>query len=131
MKLSVKRVGIALLLAAGIYGAGLGAGVLLYATGAIATGATHNDCEDFREVLAPQYGGDEEDVPQSAIKTLAQECLASHELSEREAFRTEYLGWTAWPALVVAAIYLLWPSWARILDRQEESELRAGESLPH
>jgi hypothetical protein len=123
---------IALLIVGGLYAMGLGVGSLLYATGAIATGATHNDCENFREELAPLYGGDEEDVPQSAIKALAEECLAGHELTEEEAFREEYLVWSAWPAVICAVIYLAWPSWRRILHNQERAEALAGEpTAPH
>ncbi len=119
----MKRIGIAVLIAGLIYGVALGAGALLYATGAIATGATSNNCANFKQTLAPQYGGNEEDVPQSAIKALAQECLAGHELTKREAFRTEYLTWAAWPAVVCAMIFLVWPRWAAILHRQEQAEL--------
>lgn len=115
----MRRVGLALLIAAALYGIGLGAGSLLYATGAIATGATHNDCDKFREELAPRYGGDEEKVPQSAIKALASECLAAHELTKGEAFRKEYLIWSVWPAGICAVIFLLWPRWAAALGRQE------------
>lgn len=120
---NVKRLGVAVVIAACIYGIALGVGSLLYATGAIATGATHNDCANFKEQLAPQYGGDEEDVPQSAIKALAQDCLAGHELTEREAFRTEYLMWAAWPAVVCAMIFLAWPAWSCALHRQDQAEL--------
>jgi hypothetical protein len=118
----LKRIGIAFAIAVFIYGMAVGAGSLLYATGAIATGATHNDCENFADELAPQYGGNAEDVPQSAIKALAEECLAGHELTKEEAFKTEYLVWAAWPAVVCAMIYLAWPRWSRILHRQEQSE---------
>ena len=86
----MKRIVIAAGIAALIYGIALGAGSLLYATGAIATGATHNDCANFKETLAPQYGNDEEKVPQSAIKALAKQCLAGHELTEKDAFRSAY-----------------------------------------
>lgn len=133
----MKRLLIALVIAGGIYGVGLGIGSLLYATGAIATGATHNDCEDFRKEIAdnPQMFGlapgiDEEDVPQSAIKALAQECLAGHVLTEEEAFREEYLIWSAWPAIICAAIFLAWPFWARILHNQERAETAAVEATP-
>jgi hypothetical protein len=122
----LKRWLIALGIAGGLYGIALGVGSLLYATGAIATGATHNDCENFRERLAPSFGGDEEDVPQSAIKKLAEECLRDHELTEEEAFREEYLGWAAWPAVICAAVFLAWPFWSRILHNQEQVEV-AGE----
>jgi hypothetical protein len=127
----IQRVLIALAIAGVIYGVALGIGSMLFATGAIATGATHNDCEDFRERLAPQYGGDEEDVPQSAIKQLAEECLAGHELTEEEAFREEYLFWPAWPAVICAVIFLLWPAWSRILHNQEVAEGLAGEGPAH
>lgn len=118
----MKRILIALAIAIGIYGVAVGAGSLLYATGVIATGATHNDCADFKKTLAPSYGGKEEDVPQAAIKAEAERCLAGHELTEEHAFRTEYLYWGAWPALVCAAIFLAWPVWARILSNQEDAE---------
>lgn len=117
-------------IAAALYGVGIGIGSLLFATGVIATGATHNDCENFREELAPLYGGDEEDVPQSAIKQLAEECLAGHELTEEEAFREEYVIWSAWPAAICALIFLAWPSWARILHNQERAENMVGETPP-
>jgi hypothetical protein len=117
-----RRLLIAFVIAGVIYGAALGVGSLLYATGAIATGATHNDCENFREELAPLYGGDEEDVPQSAIKELAEECLAGHELTEEQAFREEYLFWPAWPAAICAVIFLAWPVWARMLHNQETAD---------
>ena len=124
----MKRIGIALAIAVFIYGVALGAGSLLYASGVIATGATHNDCENFKEELAPQYGGNAKDVPQSAIKARAEECLAGHELTKGEAFKTEYLMWAAWPAVVCAMIYLAWPRWSRILHRQEQSELAEAAS---
>jgi hypothetical protein len=126
--MSMTRIAIALGIAALIYGVALGAGSLLYASGAIATGATHNDCANFKATLAPQYGGDEEKVPQSAIKALAKECLAGHELSTWEALRSEYLVWSIWPAAVCAVIFLLWPAWARVLHRQEEADLAAEAS---
>jgi hypothetical protein len=113
------RVGIAVAIAAAIYFAGLGAGSLLYATGAIATGATHNDCANFQRTLAPQYGGHEGDVPQSAIKAEAERCLAQHTLTAGEAFRSEYLLWPAWPAAICAIVFLAWPHWARVLRNQD------------
>jgi hypothetical protein len=125
----MRRILIALAIAGVIYGLGLGAGSLLYFSGAIATGATHNDCEDFRKTLAPQYGGDEHDVPQSAIKAEAERCLAGHELTEEEAFREEYLIWPVWPAAICAVIFLLWPAWARILHNQEMAD-EDGEIAP-
>jgi hypothetical protein len=119
----LKRFGIAVAIALCIYGIALSVGTLLYATGTIATGATHNNCENFKEQLAPQYGGNEEDVPQSAVKALAEECLAGHELTEEEAYKTEYVTWGAWPAVICAVIFLAWPAWARALHRQEQAEL--------
>jgi hypothetical protein len=126
----MKRLGIALAIAAVLYGAGLGVGSLLYATGVIATGATHNDCEGFREQIAERRGIDEEDVEQSEIKALAESCLAGHELTEEEAFREEYLFWPAWPAAICAVIFLAWPVWGRILHNQEDAEIAAGEAVP-
>jgi hypothetical protein len=122
-----RRLAIAAGLALAIYGIALGAGALLYASGAIATGPTHNDCEGIRKALAVELGVDEHDVPQRAIRDRTAACLAAHELTEREAFRTEYLTWAAWPAAVVAVIYLLWPAWARALERQERALLRTRE----
>jgi hypothetical protein len=127
----MKRVGIALAIAAALYGIGLGVGSLLYATGVIATGATHNDCEGFREQIAKGPPAiDEEDVKQSDIKALAESCLAGHKLTEEEAFREEYLIWSAWPAAICAVIFLAWPMWGRILHNQEEAEIAAGEAVP-
>jgi len=115
----MRRVLIAIAIAGAIYAIGAGTGLLLYATGAIATGATHNDCEDFRKTIADERGIDEEDVPQSAIKALAEECLAGHTLEEEDALREEFLLGAAWPAGIVAVIYLAWPRWSAILHRQE------------
>ncbi len=118
----MKRIGIAIAIVAAIYGVSLGAGSLLYATDTIGTGATHNDCEDFRKTIADEKGIDEEDVEQRDIKALAAECLKGHELTAREAFRSEYLFWSAWPAVICAAVFLAWPAWARILRNQEEGD---------
>lgn len=118
----LQRLMVAVLIAAGIYGISVGVGSLLYATGTIATGATHNNCDDFRKDLAEEQGIDEEDVRQSDIKRLAETCLASHELTENEAYRTEYLIWAAWPAVICALIFLAWPFWARILHNQEVAD---------
>lgn len=118
----MKRIGIALAIALGIYAAAVGAGSALYASGLIATGATHNDCSGFKKEIAEARGIDEKDVPQSEIKAATQACLDEHELTEGHAFRTEYLFWGAWPAVVCAAIFLAWPVWARILRNQEEAE---------
>lgn len=117
----MRRMGIAVAIAVVIYGAALGAGTALYATGAIATGATHNDCAGFRAQIARERGIDEQDVPQSEIKAATAACLAGHTLTKREAFRSEYLLWSAWPAAICAAIFLAWPVWAGILERQEQA----------
>ena len=118
----MKRIGIALALAVGIYGLAVGAGALLYATGAIATGATHNDCVGIKEKLATQLGIAEEDVPQAEISRATSACLDTHELTKSEAFRSEYLFWAAWPGLVCAVVFLAWPVWARTLHNQEVAE---------
>ena len=118
----MKRVAVALAIAAGIYGLALGVGSALYATGAIATGATHNDCADYKKELAEARGVDEEDVPQRDIERETEACLREHELTEEEAYRTEFLFWSAWPAVITAAIFLAWPWWANILLRQEEAD---------
>jgi len=115
----MKRIALALGIGAVIYGLALGAGSVLYATGAIATGATHNDCADFRSEIAKERGIGDDEVPQSEIKARTQACLASHELSDRHAFRSEYLFWSIWPAVICAAVFLMWPLWARALERQE------------
>jgi len=120
--MGMKRAGIAFVIAAVIYGVALGAGSLLYATGAIATGATHNDCADFKRAIASERGIDVEDVPQDDVRARTQACLDSHELTAREAFRSEYLLWSAWPAAVCAGVFLAWPVWARILRNQERAE---------
>ena len=99
----MKRLGIALAIAAAIYGVAIGAGALLYATGAIATGATHNDCVGIKQKLATQLGIAEEDVPQAEISRATSACLDTHELTKGEAFRSEYLFWAAWPGFVCAA----------------------------
>ena len=100
-----------MVIAAVIYGLALGAGSLLYATGAIATGATHNDCENFKEELAPQYGATKRTYPRVPSSRSPRSASPGHELTEREAFRTEYLMWAAWPAVVCAMIFLAWPRW--------------------
>jgi len=118
----MRRLLIAFGIAGAIYGGAVAAGVLLYATGAIATGATHNDCADFKAQIARERAIDEQDVPQHEIQERTQACLAEHELTERHAFREEFLIWSAWPAAVSAAVFLLWPGWARVLHRQEQAE---------
>lgn len=121
----MKRVGVALGIAAAIYAIALGAGSLLYVTGAIATGATHNDCADFKHVIAQERGISDEDVPQSEIKQRTQACLDTHTLTKGEAFRSEYLLWSAWPAVISALVFLGWPRWARLLERQDQADLAA------
>ncbi len=116
---SLRRIGIAVAIAAVIYGLALGAGSVLYATGAIATGATHNDCDDFKRAIAKERGIDAQDVPQQDIKVATQACLDSHELTAGDAFRSEYLLWAAWPGIICAAVFLAWPLWARMLHNQE------------
>jgi len=121
-----KRIAIALAIAAAIYGAALGAGTLLYTTGVIATGATHNDCPNYREEIARERDIDEEDVPDELVKDETIACLEEHELTEREAFRSEYLFWSVWPGIICAVIFLLWPTWTRILLNQDEAEAAEG-----
>jgi hypothetical protein len=121
---SLKRIGIAVLIAAAIYGVALGIGSLLYASGTIATGATHNDCAEYRKEIAEERGIDEEDVPQEEIKNRTAACLETHELTEKEAFRSEYLFWSVWPGVICGIVFLFWPVWTRILIRQEEHEER-------
>ncbi len=115
----MRRIGIAVVIAVAIYAVAIGVGSLLYATGAIATGATHNDCVDIKQNLAVRLGIDEEDVPQSEIARETQACLDTHELTAGDAFRTEYLFWSAWPGAICALIFLAWPIWARTLHNQE------------
>lgn len=126
-----RRLAIAVLIAGVIYGLAVGIGSGLYATGNIATGATHNTCSDYRTQIAEARGIDEEDVPQSEIKRLTEECLATHELTEEEAFRTEYLFWSIWPGVISALVFLVWPAWSRILFNQEShDEAGGGHSTP-
>lgn len=114
-----------LLIAAGlfvaIYALGFGMGLTLYATGNIGTGPLHTECEGFAETVAEEQGIPEEDVEQEDIKELAIACHEAEkaEITEREAFRAEYLFWPLWPAAIVAAMSLLWPWWTGILRRQE------------
>ncbi len=117
----MKRAAIALAIALAIYGVAAGAGSLLYATGAIATGATHNDCD--RAAVARTLGKAEHDVTQQELKTETRKCLNEHALTKWEALRSEYLFWSAWPAVICAVIFLAWPAWARILHNQEQAEL--------
>jgi hypothetical protein len=127
----MTRVLIALGIAVVIYGVGVGVGSVLYATGTIATGATHNDCANYRKEIARERGISEHDVPQSEIRQRTADCLAGHELTEREAFRKEYLVWPLWPAIICAIVFLLWPVWARILHNQELAEGLAEPAAQH
>ena len=118
----VKRLGIAVLIAFSIYGAMAGLGAVLYATDNIATGATHNDCGNLkREIADRDYDGDLEEVPQEQLKQESITCLESHELTPEEAFE-EYWLWSIWPALISGGVFLLWPVWAKILERQEAAD---------
>lgn len=119
----MKRIASAAAIALAIYGLAAGAGSLLYATGAIATGATHNNCPGFKQEIAKARGIAEKDVPRKEIKDATQACLDEHVLTKGHAFRSEYLFWSAWPAVLCAAIFLAWPVWARILHNQEQAEL--------
>jgi hypothetical protein len=116
---TLKRIGTAIVIAAGIYALAVGAGSVLYATGNMPTGATHNDCSGYRKEIAEEQRIPEEDVPQSEIKSRTEACLATHELTEEEAFRTEYLFWSIWPGIICAAVFLIWPVWTRVLLNQE------------
>jgi hypothetical protein len=128
---SLKRIALAILIAAGIYGIALGVGSLLYATGNMPTGATHNDCSGYRKEIAEEQGIAEEDVPQSEIKARTEACLATHEQTDEEAFKSEYLFWSIWPGVICAAIFLIWPVWTRILLNQEAYDEREGREGRH
>jgi hypothetical protein len=121
----MKRIALALAIALGIYGVAVGAGSLLYATGAIATGATYNNCD--RAVIARTLGKAQDDLTQQELKTETARCLEGHTLTKREAFRSEYLFWSAWPAVICAVVFLAWPMWTHILRNQEDAE-RAAEA---
>jgi hypothetical protein len=116
---SPKRLLIALVIAAGIYGLAVGVGSVVYATGNMPTGATHNDCPDYRETLAEEQGIDRSDVPQEDIKNATQACLDGHEQTDEEAFRSEFLFWSIWPGVICAVVFLIWPIWTRVLLKQE------------
>lgn len=111
----MRRIAIAAGIAGVIYGIAVGAGLLLYATGAIASGATHNNCTGYKQQIADEREIGEEDVPQAEIKRRTQECLDQQAVTGGEALRGEYLFWSLWPAGTSALIYLVWPRWARIL----------------
>jgi hypothetical protein len=116
----------ALAIAVAMYGAMLAMGGVLYATGAIGQGATHNNCSGYRAQIASQLGIAQQGVPQEQIKSATQACLDTRRLSKWEAVKSEYLIWAAWPALVSAAIFFVWPLWAATLHRQElDAEARA------
>jgi hypothetical protein len=119
----MKRMMMAAMIAFGIYGIAVGAGSILYATGAIATGATHNDCD--RAVIARTLGKAEDDVTAQELKVETTRCLSEHTLTKGHAFRSEYLFWSAWPAAICAMVFLAWPAWARILRNQEDAERTA------
>jgi hypothetical protein len=122
----MKRAVVAVAIGLAIYGVAVGAGALLYTTGAIATGATRNNCD--RVVIAPNLGKAQDDLTQQELKTETEKCLATHTLTKGEAFRSEYLFWSAWPAAICAAVFLAWPAWVRILRKQEEAERAADAS---
>jgi len=121
----MRRIGVAVAIALAIYGVALGVGSLLYATGTIATGATHNDCD--RALIARTLGKAQDDLTQQELKTETAKCLDQHTLTKGDAFRSEYLFWSAWPGIICAVIFLLWPIWTRILRNQEDAE-RAAEA---
>jgi hypothetical protein len=121
----MKRLLLAGAIAVVIYAAMMALGTTLYTTGVIGAGATHNDCVDFRQKIAAREGIDQEDVQQSQLKAATEACLETHKLTKSHAFRSEYLEWAAWPAVVTAAIFLLWPAWSRTLHNQEQAELQA------
>jgi len=118
----IRRFAIALVIAVGVYGIALGIGTLLYQTGAIGTGATHNDCDTVKADLARARGVSEEDIPQADVKAATRACLDAHELTKWEAFRSEYLFWSVWPGIILAGLFLLWPWWTRVLHHQEIAE---------
>jgi hypothetical protein len=125
----MKRLLIALLIAGGIYGFAVRIGTILYLTETIPTGATHNDCGELKQEIADRdYGGDESLVPQEQLKNETIACLDTHELTPEEAFKTEWLFWSIWPGVICGLVFLLWPTWTRILVNQEEGE--AAEEAP-
>lgn len=113
----MKHAAIAVVIGLAIYGLAVGVGSLLYATGTIATGATHNDCD--RAEIAQTLGKAQDELTQQELKVETQRCLDGHELTKWGAFRTEYLFWSAWPAAICAFVFLAWPAWARALRKQE------------
>ncbi|MBF6600884.1 MAG: hypothetical protein IVW36_10290 [Dehalococcoidia bacterium] len=121
----MKRLARAAALAVLIYAAALALGTTLYATGVIGNGATHNNCIGFQEKIAEAQGIPVEDVQQQQVKAATEDCLDARRLTKWQAFRSEYIVWAAWPAVVVAAIFLLWPAWSQVLHNQEQAEARA------
>lgn len=136
----MKRILIAIAIAAGIYGIALGVGGIVYATDNIPLGPTHNDCGDLKPVIAErEHGGDEEEVTQEELKQETIDCLAgeglyveegTHYRTEEEVIR-EYILWSIWPGIIVAVIFLLWPVWTQVLLNHEDEDLRKGEDVPH
>ncbi|MBI2724068.1 MAG: hypothetical protein HYX50_03300 [Chloroflexi bacterium] len=120
--LGPRRLLIAAAIVLVVYGTALGIGTLLYTTGNIATGATANTCAGFKEEIARELGINEKDVPQSEIRQRTVDCLATHTLTAREAYRSEYLFWSVWPALISAAVFLAWPVWVRVLRNQDMAD---------
>jgi hypothetical protein len=117
----MKRLWIAIAIALGIYGVSAGVATIVYVGGWMPTGAAHNDCPDYRQVIAEEQGIDEEDVEQEDIKAATEACLADHEREEQDVYRTA-LFWAIWPAVITALIFLAWPLWADALHRQEEAD---------
>ncbi len=118
----MKRIAIAVAIAGVIYALAVGVGAVLYATGVIATGATNNNCANFKQQIADERGIDEQNVPQSEVSQRTRTCLDGHELTKRDAFRTEYLFWSLWPGAISGVIFLVWPRWSRILRAQQDAE---------
>ncbi|MEX2226636.1 MAG: hypothetical protein WEB52_09325 [Dehalococcoidia bacterium] len=128
---SLKRLAIAVVIAGAIYGLAVGIGSALYATDNMPTGATHNDCADYRREIADEQGIDRTDVPQEEIKQRTETCLEGHVLTENEAFRSEYLFWSIWPGVICAVVFLIWPVWTRILLNQEAHDDGEGGGKHH
>lgn len=126
----MKRLLLAIAIAGAIYAIGAGIGGALWAADSIPIGATHNDCADFKAIIAEERGIDEEDVEQSDIKALAIECLAGHEREDADVLR-DFLVWSVWPALICAGIFLIWPAWTKTLLNQEAAEEREGDDSGH
>ena len=78
-------------------------------------------------MIARTLGKAQDDVTQQELKTETAKCLDAHTLTKGEAFRSEYLFWSAWPAVISAVVFLLWPLWTRILRNQGDAE-RAAEA---